>query len=82
MSYMFLIVCLKEADQCSWERNLGSKVRGIFCVYLYMRNDVFDTIFIGRGIIEGHLFYKLLIKVKGIILSFNSDKILYLQESK
>ena len=35
---------------------------------LYMRNDVFDTIFIGHRIIEGHLFYKLLIKVKGIIL--------------
>lgn len=51
-------------------------------MYLYMRNDVFDTIFIGHGIIESHLFYKLLIKVKGIILSFNSGKILYLQEPK
>lgn len=46
-----------------------------------MRNDVFDAIFIGHGIIEGHLFYKLSVKVKGIILSFNSGKMLYLQES-
>lgn len=41
----------------------------------YMRNDVFDTIFIEHGIIQDHLLYKLLTKVEGIILSCNSGKV-------
>lgn len=66
MSYMFLIVCLKDTYQFFKREVLAVKLRNFFFV-LYMRGDAFDTIFIEHGIIQDHLFYKSLIKVEGII---------------